>query len=61
MKVDMFLVNQFRKIGEGFFHHFLYTKRSSDKHVCDAKVPTRNETKTDHHVWQGNFFERLGF
>ena len=44
-----------------FFSIFLYiyTKRSSDDHACDAKAPTPYESETDHHVWQGNFLERL--
>ena len=40
---------------------FLYTKLSSDEYACDAKAPTPYESETDHHVWQGNFLERLGF
>ena len=62
MNVDiMFLINHFQKIGDGFFifHYVLDTKRSCNKHACDAKVLTPYQSENDHHVWQGNFLERL--
>ena len=53
MNVDiMFLINHFQKIGDGFFifHYVLDTKRSCNKHACDAKVLTPYQSENDHHV-----------
>ena len=62
----MFPINHFRKVGEDFLHFFIIhyffiilKEAFSDEHACDAKTLTPYERETDHHIWQGNFVERL--
>ena len=68
MKVDIiFLVNHFRKDGEGFFFSFfisiifLYTKRGSDKRTSDAKASTLYQNEIDNLILHRNFLERPRF